>query len=246
MILANIKKARHGSDGGLFIMTKTYVIIPAAGQGRRFGALKQFQLLEKKPLLLYALEVFEGSPLIEGIHLMVPETELESTRGLVRENSLKKVKILVGGRERQDSVRRGFESLPPCDLVMVHDGARPFITADIVQKSVETAKELGACIVGIPVRDTTKRADTDHCVKETLDRSILWSIQTPQTFRYDIFQKAIQKAEADQFLGTDESMLVERLGVSVRIIEGSPYNLKVTTPEDLKIAEVLLSVWRSS
>lgn len=224
---------------------KTYVIIPAAGQGKRFGALKQFQLLGGRPLFLYALEVFEKSLFIEGIHLMVPETQLEAAGALVRENFLKKVKILAGGRERQDSVKRGFENLPSCDLVMVHDGARPFVTTDILQRSVEGAKAFGACVVGLPVRDTTKRAGADQTIQETLDRSALWSIQTPQTFRYDIFQKAIKKAEDDQFLGTDEAMLVERLGASIKIIEGSPYNLKVTTPEDLKIAETLLNVWRS-
>lgn len=135
---------------------------------------------------------------------------------------------------------RGFEALPPCDLVIVHDGVRPFPTAGMIEKTVSEAMNFGGCIVGVPVKETIKKVDAALSVKETVDRTTLWSIQTPQAFRYEILQKALTKAKEDRFIGTDEAMLVERIGVKVRVIEGSPYNIKITTPEDLKIAEAIL------
>lgn len=223
---------------------KVFAIIPAAGQGRRFGALKQYQTLGGKPLLLYAVETFEASPLIEGICLVVPETELVDTQTLLGRTSFRKVfKIVPGGKERQDSVRRGFAVLPVCNTVVVHDGVRPFISREMIEKTICAAEEFGGAVVGIPVRETTKRVDGDLFVQETVDRSCLWSIQTPQAFRYEVFAMALRKAEEDRFLGTDESMLVERTGTKVKVIEGSPYNIKVTTPEDLQVAEEILKVW---
>lgn len=223
---------------------KTFVIVPAAGQGRRFGGLKQFQNLGGKPLLLHVLEAFQQSPFIQGIHVMVPESELYPTNALTTKAGLSKVKILAGGKERQDSVRLGFETLPPCDIVMVHDGARPFVTQAMIEGSIRSARDGGACVLGIPVKDTIKRVDHEGNIIQTTDRTGLWSIQTPQTFQYEIFAKAVQRAQEDRFLGTDESMLVERIGVHVKVIEGSPYNLKVTTPEDLRMAEAILKMER--
>jgi 2-C-methyl-D-erythritol 4-phosphate cytidylyltransferase len=223
----------------------TYAIIPAAGQGRRFGSAKQFQLLAGKPLFLHAVETFESSPLIAGICLPVPETDIESVKAWIEKGSLKKIlKIVPGGKERQDSVRKGFEAIPPCDLIIVHDGVRPLVTRELIEKTIRGAQECGSCVVGLPLKETTKRVNPEMFIRETVDRTTLWGIQTPQAFRYEIFQKALEKAQADRFLGTDEAMLVERIGVKIKVIEGSPYNIKITTPEDLRIAESLLSLYK--
>lgn len=226
-------------------MPKTYAIIPAAGQGKRFGGAKQFQLLAGKPLFLHAVETFESSPLITGICLPVPEAEIEPVRKWIEKTSFKKIlKIVPGGQERQDSVKKGFEAIPPSDLIIVHDGVRPLVTRDLIEKTIQGAQEFGGCVVGLPLKETTKRVDPKMFITETVDRNTLWSIQTPQAFRYEIFQKAIEKAEIDHFLVTDEAMLVERIGVKVKVIEGSPYNIKITTPEDLRIAESFLSFYK--
>ncbi|MBI3541026.1 MAG: 2-C-methyl-D-erythritol 4-phosphate cytidylyltransferase [Deltaproteobacteria bacterium] len=222
---------------------KTYAIIPAAGSGRRFGATKQFQLLKGKPVLLHTLEVFEKSPLMSGICVLVPEAHQGEIQELVRQHGLRKTSlVLSGGKERQDSVKKGFEAIPSCDLVIVHDGVRPFVTPEMIETVIRTASDVGACITGLPVKETTKRVDPQNFVKETIDRAPLWNIQTPQAFRYPLFQKALKKASEDGFLGTDEAMLVERIGAPIKVIPGSPYNMKITTPEDLKIAEVILDL----
>lgn len=223
----------------------TYAIIPAAGSGKRFGGAKQFQLLAGKPLFLHAVETFESSSLITGICLPVPEADIESVREWIEKISLKKIlKIVPGGQERQDSVKKGFEAIPSSDLIIVHDGVRPLVTRELIEKTIQGAQEFGGCVVGLPLKETTKRVDPETFVTETVDRTTLWSIQTPQAFRYEIFKKALQKAEADHFLGTDEAMLVERIGLKVKVIEGSPYNIKITTPEDLRIAESILSFYK--
>lgn len=215
------------------------VIIPAAGSGKRFGALKQFLSLQGKPVLLHTLSAFEQSSFIKGICVVTLEKEVVSTQKMIQEEGFKKVHhIIAGGQERQDSVKKGFHALPPCDIVMVHDGVRPFVTQEMIKTLVNTTKESGATIVGLPIKETLKKV-REGCVIDTVDRSEIWSIQTPQAFRYDLFARAIQKAETDHFLGTDEAMLVERMGVPVKIILGSPYNIKITLPEDLKIAETL-------
>ncbi len=215
------------------------VIIPAAGSGKRFGALKQFLSLQGKPVLIHTLSAFEQSSLIKGICVVTLETEVSSTQKMIQEAGFKKVHhVIAGGQERQDSVKKGFRSLPPCDMVMVHDGVRPFVTQEMIKTLVSTTKESGATIVGLPIKETLKKV-REGCIIDTVDRSEIWSIQTPQAFRYDLLARAIQKAEIDHFLGTDEAMLVERMGVTVKIVLGSPYNIKITLPEDLRIAETL-------
>jgi 2-C-methyl-D-erythritol 4-phosphate cytidylyltransferase len=218
---------------------KTDAIIPAAGSGRRFGGIKQFEILGEKPLLLHTLQVFEMSGLIGHVILVVRTDDLEKTGKLIAQAGLKKVRVVAGGDERQDSVRKGFAETAGADFILVHDGVRPFVTEELISKTLEGAKENGACIVGMPSKETLKKVSNGF-ISETVDRSSIWTIQTPQVFRRDLFQKALEKAEADGFLGTDEAMLVERLGVKIRIIEGNAGNIKVTTPEDLKIAEALL------
>ena len=223
----------------------TYAIIPAAGSGRRFGGQKQFQLLGGKPLFLYATETFLSSPLIAGICLTVPEDDISSVKALTKGISNKEILVVAGGRERQDSVRNGLEALPACDIVVVHDGVRPLVTKEVIErtiKGVTDSAEFGGCAAGLPVKETTKRVDSDGIVRDTIDRSELWSVQTPQTFWRDVFQRAVRKSEEDHFLGTDEAMLVERIGERVRMVLGTPYNIKITTPEDLKIAEAFLKL----
>lgn len=225
-------------------MALVYAIIPAAGSGQRFGGRKQFQLLGGKPLFLYATETFLSSPLITGLCLTVPEDDIDSVKALTKGLSNKEILVVAGGRERQDSVRNGLEALPPCDIVVVHDGVRPFVTTEVIERTIKgiTDSGFGGCVAGLPVKETTKRVDPDGIVRETIDRNGLWSIQTPQTFRREIFQKAVQKSKEDRFLGTDEAMLVERIGERVKMVLGTPYNIKVTTPEDLKIAEAFLKL----
>ncbi len=219
-----------------------HVVIPAAGSGKRFGGKKQFLSLWGKPVLLHSLERFEASPLVKGIVVATSEDEIGFVEECVRKAGLRKVTaVIAGGRERQDSVRLGFEKIPPCDVVLVHDAARPFVTAEMIERLVAAATEVGAAVVGIPVKDTLKREENGR-VTETVDRGHVWSIQTPQAVRYDIFQKAIDVAARENFLGTDEAMLVEKAGFPVKIVMGSPYNFKITAPEDLAIAEALKGV----
>lgn len=222
----------------------TYAIIPAAGSGRRFGGQKQFQLLGGKPLFLYATETFLSSPLITGVCLTVPEDEIATVKALTKGLSKKEILVVAGGHERQDSVRNGLEALPACcDIVVVHDSVRPLVTTDVIErtiKGVTDSTEFGGCVAGLPVKETTKRVGPDDIIRETIDRNGLWSVQTPQTFRREVFQRAVRRSEEDRFLGTDEAMLVERIGERVKMVLGTPYNIKVTTPEDLKIAEAFL------
>ena len=222
---------------------KAFAIIPAAGRGRRFGAAKQFQKLGEKPLFFYSLEAFGANPLIEEIALMVPPADVTSVQELINQPPLKqRVRVLAGGEERQESVRLGLEALPPCDIVVIHDGVRPFVTAAMIDKTIRAAEEFGGAVVGIPVQETTKRVTEGLLVKETVDRANLWTIQTPQAFRYVVLREAFCRAATDRFLGTDEAMLVERIGGTVKVIEGDIHNIKVTMPEDWPIAETILKM----
>lgn len=218
-------------------------IIPAAGLGKRFGAKKQFLDLSGRPLLVHTLSAFEHAPSVTDVCVAVPEEEIAAVQGMIRPYNLKKVvKVVTGGKERQDSVRLGFEAAPLSDIVIVHDGVRPLVTPEIIERTIQGAQEFGGCIAALPVKETTKRVGPDSFIIETVDRNPLWSIQTPQAFRWDLFRRAVEKSVKDGFLGTDEAMLVERLGEKVKVVEGSPYNIKVTTPEDLKIAEAFLKM----
>ncbi|MBI2082308.1 MAG: 2-C-methyl-D-erythritol 4-phosphate cytidylyltransferase [Deltaproteobacteria bacterium] len=221
-------------------------IIPSAGQGRRFGALKQFLDLEGKPLLCHALESFLKSPLITGLCLVVPEPEMEQAREIVDSFSTKKqIKIIAGGATRQDSVARGFDALKPCDLVVIHDGVRPLISTTLIEDVISAARESGASVAGLPVKETTKEVSKEMFVTKTVDRNQLWSIQTPQAFRYPLLKKGFEQAKRDNFTGTDEAMLVERIGAKVKVVEGDPYNIKVTRPQDLEMAKKLLVLRRA-
>ncbi|MEA3319817.1 MAG: 2-C-methyl-D-erythritol 4-phosphate cytidylyltransferase [Bacillota bacterium] len=219
------------------------VIVLAAGQGKRMkaGKNKQFIELEGKPVIIHTLSVFEADPWCKEINLVINEKEKDIFKELLIQYPVPKIKEMVlGGEERQDSVYNGLTSLQAAEIVLVHDGARPFISRDVIHNLVEKASKEGAAIVGVPVKDTIKRVSVAGIVEETVERSSLWSIQTPQAFRYPILKAAHEKAKTENYLGTDEASLVERIQVPVHIVQGEYENFKLTTPEDLILAKAFL------
>jgi 2-C-methyl-D-erythritol 4-phosphate cytidylyltransferase len=224
---------------------KTVVIIPAAGMGKRMGGRrsKQYLPLNGLPILVHTLTPFEESDLVDSIILAVPAGDEEyCKKEVVEKFGFKKVADIVhGGKERQDSVRAGLNVLDSgVDFVMIHDGVRPVITSQIIADSIHEAETSGACVVAVPAKDTIKEVSKDGLVLRTLERKGLWMVQTPQTFRYEIIKEAHDKAFTDGFLSTDDSALVERLGNQVTIVQGSYENIKITTREDLEMAEASL------
>jgi 2-C-methyl-D-erythritol 4-phosphate cytidylyltransferase len=188
--------------------------------------------------------VFEASPLVDALLVVVPSQDVESVRtDILAPWNLKKVAgIIPGGKERQDSVRAGIEALDgDAELVIIHDAVRPFITVGLIESCIRAAAEEGAATVGVPVKDTVKEVGPDGRILRTFDRSLLWLTQTPQVFRRDIIENAHRAAVRDGFRGTDDTSLVERLGIAVRMIRGDYGNIKITTPEDLFLAKALLA-----
>lgn len=224
---------------------KCTALVPAAGQGKRMGAArsKPYLLLEGKPILFYALRELEECPLINDVVLIVERGEIEHARETVVDAfRLTKVSaIRAGGQKRQDSVWEGLKTVQDdCELVMVHDGVRPFISQEILARAIQEAVDCGASIVGVPAKDTVKLVSAQKHVLETPDRTGVFLVQTPQTFRHTILLKAYRQAMQDGLYATDEAALVERLGVPIKVVEGSYENIKITTPEDLAIAELIL------
>ena len=218
------------------------VVLPAAGSGKRMKADKNKLLLELfgKPIFIYTLEVFQQDPQCEAIWLAVKEDERPTIERYVNDYGITKVQgYAQGGMERQDSVRACLEAVPPCGVVLVHDAARPFIAPHVIAELVIEAEATGAAIAAVPVKDTIKKAD-NGIITETVDRERLWMIQTPQAFRYELLLEAAQSAHKEGFLGTDEAMLVERLGLPVHIVESTYENVKMTTPEDLIYGKAIL------
>ena len=217
---------------------KTIAIIPAGGTGKRMGGRlpKQYLLLAGIPILVHTLMAFQHSPLIDEILLAVPEGDLADVRlDVVQRYDLSRVSlVLAGGKERQDSVRNALAHLrDEHEGIVIHDGVRPFVTADLIERAVAGAKEFGAVTVGVPVRDTVKEVDEAGRVVKTVPREGLWLTQTPQAFRREVILAAYERAAADGFYGTDDASLVERTGIPVRMIPGDVDNIKVTMPEDL-------------
>jgi 2-C-methyl-D-erythritol 4-phosphate cytidylyltransferase len=217
-------------------------IIPAGGQGTRMGGTvpKQFQALRGKPILHYTLRTLQESGLIDSLVLVVPEKELDNARADWLDRVVEQV--VVGGEKRQDSVYNGYLALgSDTDIVLVHDGVRPFLSKDMIEETVKAAGKFGAAITAIPVNDTIKQVDSSGIVQRTVERDGLWRVQTPQAFRYDLLGEAFRKARADSFYGTDEAALIEYLGQEVRIVDGSEWNLKITRPEDLVLGESIVA-----
>ncbi len=223
---------------------KTAAIVAAAGLGKRFGGSvkKQFQNLFGKPVLSYSIESFESCQLVDEIILVVSEDSISyCDREIVGKFAFKKVtRIIPGGKERRHSVERGFNSLSDkIDVVLVHDGVRPFITVRMIEEVIKEASKSGGAILAIPVKDTVKKSSPENYIERTISRESLWLAQTPQAFRYDVLKRAYEKLE-DRFIGTDESSLVERLGIQVKLVKGSELNIKITTEEDLLLGELIL------
>jgi 2-C-methyl-D-erythritol 4-phosphate cytidylyltransferase len=226
-------------------MSKVTVLVPAAGMGRRMGkaVAKQFLPLGGKPLLAHTLLAFQRSPEIDEIIPILSSEDMETClQNVIEPNHLTKVKTLVvGGRERQDSVYNGIRKLDQdVQVVLVHDGVRPFVTQAMIAQCVDHARR-GECVaVGVPLKDTVKEVDDRGIVQATLERSRLWAVQTPQAFPAGILRQAYEEAYAKRLSGTDDATLVERAGHRVRIIRGSYENIKITTPEDLVLAGEIL------
>jgi 2-C-methyl-D-erythritol 4-phosphate cytidylyltransferase len=224
---------------------KTVVIIPAGGTGRRMGGEipKQYLSLAGVPILIHTLKEFQRSPFIDEIFLVVPKGDVANIRrDLVERYDLSSVSLVVaGGSERQDSVSNALMHVrDEHEIVMIHDGVRPFVTGALIERAVAGAKEFGAVALGIPVRDTVKGADAAGRVVKTVQREGLWLVQTPQAFRREVILAAYQRAAADGFYGTDDASLVERMGIPVRMIPGDADNIKVTAPEDLVRGERMI------
>ncbi|MDI3537707.1 MAG: 2-C-methyl-D-erythritol 4-phosphate cytidylyltransferase [Eubacteriaceae bacterium] len=225
-------------------------VIPAAGQGTRMNAPinKQYLTLNGKPILAHTLEVFEKSELIHEIILVVNENEFKICRHQVlKPNHFSKVKLVKGGQTRQESVYQGLKAVSAqADLIMIHDGARPLLQEAVIFQSILKTMEYGATTVGVPAKNTIKMIDENGMVISTPRRESLVEIQTPQTFKADLIRKAHDKALKDGFVGTDDASLVEALPHPVKIVTGHYTNLKITTPEDLIIAESILKQFKKT
>ncbi len=220
------------------------VVIPAAGQGKRMGAgkNKQFLNLQGKPLIVHTLEVFEKDSWCDEVILVVNEHEVNQMSELAKDYEINKVQqVITGGKERQHSVFKGLKAADAATgVVLIHDGARPFINTERIHSLVIHASQTGAAIVAVPVKDTVKQVQHQK-VTQTVDRSSLWAVQTPQAFRLSTILRAHQQAETEGFLGTDDASLLEWQGEAVHIVEGDYQNIKLTTPEDLWFAEAIIS-----
>lgn len=225
---------------------KCTAIVLAAGQGKRMNSKiqKQFLLLKGKPILYYSLACFQNSSEIDEIILVTGKESINFCKTeIIDTYRFTKVKdVVAGGRERYDSVYKGLCACEDSDYVFIHDGARPFLTDQIISRGKEAVLKYGACVIGMPSKDTIKIADEEGMVVSTPKRNLVWNIQTPQIFSY----KAIRKAHEDARLGnmdgiTDDAMVMERYGtVKIKLVEGSYENIKITTPEDILVAEKFL------
>jgi 2-C-methyl-D-erythritol 4-phosphate cytidylyltransferase len=223
---------------------KTIAIIPAGGKGKRGGTEtpKQYLKFHHKELIAYTLEVFQKNNLVDEIIISAEPSYFSLLEEIKQKYKLTKIsKIVEGGDERQDSVYNALKSLKANDddLVAVHDAARPLLPDTILTKAIRTAKEKGNALVCLKARDTLLKGD--KIVKEYVDRSEIYYVQTPQIFRFKDLKKAMKKAYEQNFIGTDESMLVKELGIDINIVEGSMLNFKVTTATDLEMFEKLTS-----
>lgn len=219
-------------------------VIVAAGKGKRMGTeiSKQFLPLGGKEILAHTVQKFEKAKNIRDIILVTGADSLQDVQEMAQEYGWEKiVSIVAGGKERQDSVWNGLQQVAAdTEIILIHDGVRPFVTEDILNISIETALEMGGCVAGVPAKDTIKVCDGENIAIATPDRSTLWQIQTPQTFRKERIVKAYEQAKEDGFVGTDDASFAEHCGYPVKVIMGSYRNIKITTKEDLIIGEAFL------
>ncbi len=221
-------------------------LVPAAGMGKRMaaGINKQYLMLGGKPILAHTLALFEKAPFVDAVYVIVPEDEIPYCReNVVEAYGFRKISgIVAGGRERQQSVYNGLKAaagMQGNDLVIIHDGVRPLVPLEVIERSLEVAKLHDGALVAVPVKDTVKTVAAGIVVG-TPRREDLWLAQTPQTFRYEIIREAHERADREGYLGTDDASLVERLGKKVHIVMGDYRNIKITTPEDMLLAEAFL------
>ncbi len=221
------------------------VVIAAAGKGSRMGSStnKQYMLLNGRPVLSYSLDFFEKLHVVSQMVVVCAPDEVDYCRQqIVRRFKFNKVAAVVpGGQERQDSVWAGLQQLgTDTDLVAVHDGARPLLSVEVLSRLLVEAREWGAAIPGIPSKDTVKLGDRDGFVRQTLDRTAVYAIQTPQVFNFNELLTSYREAREEGFMGTDDASLFERYIGRVKIVPGDYNNIKITTPEDMAVAEALL------
>lgn len=229
-------------------MGKNVAIVLSAGQGKRMRSskAKQYLLIGGKPVVCYSLQAFQNSPLIDEIVLVTGEQDIPyCEKEIVAEYGFSKVtKVVAGGKERYHSVYLGLKAAGGCDYVYIHDGARPFIDEALLQRADEAVRRHRACVVGMPVKDTIKISDEDGFCKDTPRRSLVWQIQTPQVFAYELilqsYERMLKELESGADIEvTDDAMVVEHTSqTKVKLVKGSYANIKITTPEDLKLAEI--------
>jgi 2-C-methyl-D-erythritol 4-phosphate cytidylyltransferase len=232
---------------------RVFVILPAAGMGTRMApghatpnAPKQFLALQGLPILVHSLRAFAAVPRVDSIYVAVRKPEISRMEALIAEHALgSRVRVVEGGDNRQESVSQALKALPAADddIILVHDAVRPLIDPATIERTIEAVEKYDAAIVGLPAVDTIKQVERTAggaIVTATIPREYIVQAQTPQGFRWSILRKAFADAEADGFIGTDEASVVERSGAQVAVVMGSQANLKITHPDDLKLAEFYL------
>jgi len=217
-------------------------VIVAAGTSQRMGGInKLFASLMGKPLLAWSVDTCQRYSLVQQIVLVLNNEDLARVWRLKKERGWSKVALCQGGTKRQDSVKEGLKQIIGCDLVMIHDGARPFLTRDLIEDGLKIVGEIEAAVAAVPVKDTIKIAADERLIGETLERDKLWATQTPQIFSFDVINKAYTNLKTDV---TDDATAVERLGRKTQLYMGDYRNIKVTTTEDLEVARIIARKWK--
>jgi len=219
-------------------LSKITAIVVSAGTGQRMGIDKTLIILGEKPLLAWSVDILQKCDIVDEIIIVLHSNNIETGNSLSQRFMWEKVvNICVGGELRQDSVRNGLMHIKDSEWIIIHDGARPFLTEKLIQDGVKAAQQTGAAIPVIQVKDTIKVADNNEMVQNTLERKYLRAVQTPQVFRFDIITRAYSSTSR---MVTDDASLVEQAGFKVRMYPGDYNNIKVTTPEDLVLAEMMI------
>ncbi len=226
----------------------THAVIPAAGRGERMGSRtkKQFLSLGGLPIIVHTLTVFQKSPLIDEIICVASKEDEPFLERLISRHALTKVtRVVPGGDRRQDSVQAAVDLLEEQhsaeDIVLVHDAVRPLVTLELIERVISAARKFGGAVAALPATDSLKEVSADGFIQKSIPREKIWSMQTPQAFRLALLIEAYRKAVGDRFSGTDVAMLVERTGAPIHCVQGLGENIKITTPSDLKMAELLLA-----
>lgn len=215
-------------------------IIVAAGSGRRMNSSKnkQFLKIDNKPIIIWTLEKFYNNENIDNIIVAIRKEDEKEILALLNKYQLKNIKLVYGGKERQDSIKNCLDNIIHTDYVLIHDGARPFVSNEIINKCVNHCL-YKSCCTGVLSKDTIKIVDKDKIINSTPDRNSIWCAQTPQAFHINTIREAYEHAKKTNFIGTDDASLVENLGYEVEMIEGSYNNIKITTEDDLAIAKYI-------